>query len=161
MDDVYDAPQRLRALPSWLVNRVALQASRIVARRLDDGGAGIRRKHFSVLATVEELGPLSQAAIGRRLALDRSDLHALVGDLEAEGLLRRERDPADRRRNRVALTPRGRTALKRLDARVRAAQDELLAPLSTQEREELRRLLARVVEHHAKPPEGAGPTRQR
>ena len=138
----YDPPRRLRALPSWLVNRVALQASRLV-------DAGVRRKHFSVLATWEEFGPMSQAAIGRRLALDRSDLHAIVGDLEGDGLLRRERDASDRRRNTVALTAKGRAALKRLDARVRQAQDELLAPLSAKEREQLAALLTRVVEHHA------------
>jgi MarR family transcriptional regulator, lower aerobic nicotinate degradation pathway regulator len=154
MDDERKAPARLWALPSWLVNRVALEASRLVAERL--GEAGVRRKHFTVLATLDEFGPMSQAAIGRRLALDRSDLHAIVGDLEAAGLVARERDAADRRRNVVALTGKGRTALKRLDARVAAAQDELLAPLDAREREQLRRLLARVVEHHAKPAEGAG-----
>lgn len=150
MEQEHDAPRRLWALPSWLVNRVALQASRLVAERLGD--AGVRRKHFSVLTTLDEFGPMSQAAIGRRLALDRSDLHAIVGDLEGDGLVARERDPDDRRRNLVALTGKGRTALKRLDARVEAAQADLLAPLSAREREELRRLLARVVEHHATRP---------
>jgi DNA-binding MarR family transcriptional regulator len=154
MEHEHEAPRRLRALPSWLVSRVALQAARLVTERLAE--AGVKRKHFSVLATLDELGPMSQAAIGRRLALDRSDLHAIVGDLEEGGLVGRERDATDRRRNVVALTGKGRTALKRLDARVQAAQDDLLAPLDPREREELRRLLARVVEHHAKRAEGAG-----
>ncbi|WP_445147685.1 MarR family winged helix-turn-helix transcriptional regulator [Baekduia sp. Peel2402] len=149
----HDAPRRLWTLPSWLVNRVALQAGRLVAERLGD--AGVRRKHFSVLATLEEFGPMSQAAIGRRLALDRSDLHAIVGDLERDGLIARARDASDRRRNTVALTPKGKAALKRLDARVRQAQDELLAPLSSKEREQLVALLTRVVEHHAAEPKHA------
>jgi MarR family transcriptional regulator, lower aerobic nicotinate degradation pathway regulator len=147
MDSERDAPRRLWALPSWLVSRVALQASRLTAERL--GAAGVKRKHFSVLATLDEFGPASQAAIGRRLALDRSDLHALVSDLEHDGLVDRARDPEDRRRNVVRLTPKGRAALKRLDQRVQAAQDDLLAPLSPKEREQLRALLTRVVEHHA------------
>jgi hypothetical protein len=42
-------------------------------------------------------------------------------------------------------------ALKRLDARVQEAQDALLEPLSAGERRELRRPLARVVEHHGEP----------
>jgi DNA-binding MarR family transcriptional regulator len=150
MENERDAPRRLWALPSWLVSRVALQASRLVTERLD--AAGVRRKHFSVLATLDEFGPASQAAIGRRLALDRSDLHAVVGDLERDGLVDRARDPEDRRRNAVRLTPKGRAALKRLDARVQAAQDDLLAPLSPAERKELQRLLTRVVEHHAGEP---------
>lgn len=148
MEHEHDAPRRLWALPSWLVSRVALQAGRLVAERLGD--AGVKRKHFSVLATLEEFGPMSQAAIGRRLALDRSDLHAIVGDLERDGLVERARDEADRRRNAVALTAKGRAALKRLEARVARAQEELLEPLSAKEREQLVGLLTRVVEHHAK-----------
>lgn len=155
MENERDAPRRLWVLPSWLVSRVALSASRLVAERLD--AAGVRRKHFSVLATLEEFGPGSQAAIGRRLALDRSDLHAVVGELEQQGLVERERDPEDGRRNEVRLTPKGRSALKRLDAKVQSAQNDLLAPLSPAERRELQRLLTRVVEHHAGDPSpGAG-----
>ena len=56
------------------------------------------------------------------------------------------RDEADRRRNVVALTRSGRAALARLDKRVDAAQDALLAPLSARDRRELRRLLERVVQ---------------
>src|SRR6185436_7862511 len=72
MNDERDAPPRLWALPSWLVSRVALNAGRIVTARLDT--AGVKRKHFSVMVALEDAGPTSQAALGRRLALDRSDL---------------------------------------------------------------------------------------
>ena len=102
---------------------------------------------------LDDSGPTSQAELGRRLALDRSDLHAIVADLERDGLIDRERDPDDGRRNRVRLTPKGRAQLRRLDKRVEQAQDELLAPLTTAERAQLTALLTRVVEHHAGPPE--------
>jgi MarR family transcriptional regulator, lower aerobic nicotinate degradation pathway regulator len=150
MENERDAPARLWALPSWLVSRTALHAGRIVGERL--AAAGVRRKHFSVLVTLADGGPASQAALGRRLALDRSDLHAIVADLERDGLVDRRRDPDDARRNLVRLTPKGRASLKRLDARVEAAQDELLAPLTEAERRQLTRLLTRVVDHHAGDP---------
>jgi MarR family transcriptional regulator, lower aerobic nicotinate degradation pathway regulator len=153
MENERGAPARLWTLPSWLVARTALHASRVVTERL--AAAGVKRKHFSVLVTLDEGGPASQAALGRRLALDRSDLHAIVADLERDGLIDRRRDPGDARRNLVRLTPKGRAALKRLDARVQAAQDDLLAPLSAAERRELTRLLTRVVEHHAGGPGAA------
>jgi MarR family transcriptional regulator, lower aerobic nicotinate degradation pathway regulator len=85
-------------------------------------------------------------ALGRRLWIDRSDLHAILNELERDGLVRRVRDEQDRRRNVVALTPRGTTALKRLDKRVDAAQNALLEPLSAADRRELRRLLGRLVD---------------
>jgi DNA-binding MarR family transcriptional regulator len=99
-----------------------------------------------LLVALREDGPASQAALGRRLAADRSDMHKTVAELEALGYVARGRDEADRRRNVVSLTARGEAALRELDAQVDAAQAELLAPLSPGERDELARLLARVLE---------------
>lgn len=141
-----ESPERLRSLPSWLAGQVALRAERLVSETLAE--AGVRRHHFTVLTALAEQGATSQAELGRRLWLDRSDLHAVLGDLERAGLVARVRDEADRRRNLVGLTPAGTDALGRLDARVEAAQDVLLAPLSAQERASLVALLARVVAHH-------------
>jgi DNA-binding MarR family transcriptional regulator len=103
--------------------------------------SGTRRQDFAVLTSLAEQGPASQATLGRRLWIDRSDLHAILNDLERDDLVRRVRDERDRRRNVVALTQRGRAALRRLDKRVDAAQDALLDPLSPSDRRELRRLL--------------------
>jgi DNA-binding MarR family transcriptional regulator len=126
---------------------VARHAGRLVADALAE--EGVRRQHFTVLSALAEQGAASQAALGRRLWIDRSDLHAILGELERDGLVARVRDAEDRRRNLVELTPAGAATLKRLDARVQAAQNELLEPLSSAERQRLRRLLKRLVEHHA------------
>jgi DNA-binding MarR family transcriptional regulator len=139
----YDPPQRLRRLPSWLSAEVARKAHALVGEALAAEGA--RRQHFSVLTSLAEQGAASQADLGRRLWIDRSDLHALLGELERNGFVARVRDPGDRRRNVVTLTAAGRAALRRLDKRVDAAQATLLEPLSADERCELLRLLERVV----------------
>jgi MarR family transcriptional regulator, lower aerobic nicotinate degradation pathway regulator len=139
-----DPPERLRRLPSWLAAQVAHRAQRLVSDQLAQ--EGVRRQHFTVLASLAEQGPASQAELGRRLRIDRSDLHAIVTELDNGGLVRRARDERDRRRNVVALTPRGGRLLERLGRRVDAAQDQLLAPLSAVERDELRRLLAKLVD---------------
>jgi DNA-binding MarR family transcriptional regulator len=141
-----DAPERLARLPSRLVGQVSLQADRLVAAALAE--EGLRRHHYAVLAALAEHGPASQAELGRRLWIDRKDLHAVVADLERAGLVSRARDPADRRRNVVAVTPAAGDALERLDARVAAAQETLLAPLDSPERAELLRLLGRLADHH-------------
>lgn len=143
--DVTQAPRRLRRLPSWLLNQAALHAQRVVSERL--AAEGIRRHHFGVLVALDEDGPSSQAALGRRLWIDRSDMVAVINDLEQDGLVARDRDERDRRRNVIRLTPAGRRALKRLDARVEQAQAALLEPLSAAERRTLEQLLTRVVEH--------------
>jgi DNA-binding MarR family transcriptional regulator len=143
----YDPPRRLRRLPSWLTAQLARKAERLVSEALAHEGA--RRQHFTVLTALAEQGAASQAALGRRLWIDRSDLHAILNELEHDGLIARIRDEQDRRRNLVTLTPGGTAALERLDKRVEAAQSALLEPLSATDRRELRRLLERLVEHHS------------
>jgi DNA-binding MarR family transcriptional regulator len=140
------APTRLQRLPSYLLNQVALHATRIAGEAF--AKAGVRRYHFSVLVALAEDGSASQADLGRRLWIDRSDMVAVINDLEREGLVTRVRDEHDRRRNLVQITPAGTRTLERLDAKVEEAQAALLEPLSAAERRELLRLLARLVEHH-------------
>jgi DNA-binding MarR family transcriptional regulator len=142
-----DPPHRLTELPSWLMSQVTLHGHRLVSDALAKDG--VRKHHFTVLLALDEHGSSSQAALGRRLGIDRSDLHAVLNDLERDGLVGRVRDEQDRRRNAVELTRAGARALKRLDARVEAAQETLLEPLSAAERRQLCRSLTRLAEHHA------------
>jgi DNA-binding MarR family transcriptional regulator len=140
---VYDPPRRVRHLPTWLTSELARRGQRLVGEAL--AHEGMRRQHFTVLTSLSEQGAASQAALGRRLWIDRSDLHAILNELEGQGLVARVRDEQDRRRNLVTVTRAGKSTLKRLDKRVDAAQDALLEPLSASDRRELRRLLELLV----------------
>ncbi|TQM03963.1 MarR family winged helix-turn-helix transcriptional regulator [Pseudonocardia kunmingensis] len=146
METAGGTPQRLRTLPSRLTNGVALAANRIVDRALAE--AGVRRYHYALLAALEEYGPDSQAALGRRTGIDRSDVVATVNDLAGWRLLQRTPDPADRRRNVISVTAAGRERLAHLDRLLSAAQDEFLAPLPAADRQHLIDLLTRLVDHH-------------
>jgi DNA-binding MarR family transcriptional regulator len=138
-----DAPNRLQQLPSWLLSEAARRGHQLVS----DGFAeeGLRKPHFTVLVTLDEIGPASQAELGRRLWIDPKNMVAVINDLETVGCVERTVDEQDRRRNAVRLTTAGTAALERLNARADAAQGELLAELSDKERRELVRLLKRVV----------------
>ena len=139
----YDPPPRVRRLPSWLLGQADKRAQALVADAL--ARDGMRRHHFVVLTSLAEQGEASQATLGRRLSIDGSDLHAIVGELERDGLIARVRDPADRRRNVVTITAGGQAALKRLDVLIDETQRELLAPLSASERGALVSLLERLT----------------
>jgi MarR family transcriptional regulator, lower aerobic nicotinate degradation pathway regulator len=140
------APARLRAKPSWLLNQAAIPANRLVAEGLATAGA--RRYHYALLVALDEVGSASQAELSRRTTIDRSDIVAAVNELADRGLVERAPDPRDRRRNVVTLTTAGRRHLRKLDKLLADAQDNLLAPLSPHERQQLVELLTRVVDHH-------------
>ena len=96
------------------------------------------------MAATEQYGPLSQADLGRRTGIDRKDVTLAVTELEDRGLLARERDPADNRRNVVTLTAVGHTELVRLDGILADVQKAVLAPLSPSEQRTLIGLLKRL-----------------
>jgi DNA-binding MarR family transcriptional regulator len=129
-------------LPSRLLTRTAALAGRLVAERFAEMGA--RGYHYRLLATLIEDGPGSQADLGRRTDIHFSDMVAALNELSQDGYVERRPDPADKRRNTVTVTARGRERAEALAARAAEIQDELLAPLSTAERDELVRLLRMV-----------------
>ncbi|EID52719.1 MarR family winged helix-turn-helix transcriptional regulator [Saccharomonospora xinjiangensis] len=148
-------PSHMVELPSWLLSQSALHAHRLVSEGL--GEIGARAYHYRLLAALAEEGPASQNTLGRRCGIHASDLVATINELEDGGYVRRDPDPADRRRNVVTLTTEGRRRLRRLDTTVRRIQDRVLAPLSAEERSLLSRLLRVLIDHHGNHP---GSTRE-
>ena len=102
--------------------------------------------HFALLAALDEFGPSSQAAIGQRCGIDRSDTVAMLNELADGGFVVREPDPDDRRRNIITITGAGRGRLDQLDRIVERVQDDLLGPLTPEERRQFVGLLARVLD---------------
>ncbi|MFJ6720096.1 MULTISPECIES: MarR family winged helix-turn-helix transcriptional regulator [unclassified Streptomyces] len=132
----------IQSLPSWLVGRVAARGRALVADAL--AAEGLKLAHHAVLAATDEYGPLAQADLGRRLAIDPKDLVGLLNHLQDAGLVLRVPDPADRRKNSVSLTPAGADTLARCGVLAQEANAEFLAPLTPQERRTLMALLGRM-----------------
>ncbi|MFI2631089.1 MarR family winged helix-turn-helix transcriptional regulator [Streptomyces collinus] len=132
----------IRSLPSWLLGRAAARGRALVASALAE--EDMRMWHHVVLSAVRDLGPVAQADLGRGIRLDPKDLVGVLNDLQSAGLVVREPDPKDRRKNAVSLTERGARLLKRCEKAARAANDELLAPLSAAEREQFTVMLLRI-----------------
>ncbi|UAJ81203.1 MarR family transcriptional regulator [Leifsonia sp. ZF2019] len=127
-----------------LVTRLARMGRRRLEREAEPGG--LRQRQLLVLTVLNEREHASQQDIGAALGMDASNLVALLSHLEDCGLILRRRDPADRRRHLVELTTDGEAAVEAAHIRLGQIEDELLAPLSSEERRTLHDLLARVVD---------------
>jgi len=84
--------------------------------------------------------------------MDDNTVVLLLNELEAAGFSVRRRDPGDRRRHIVEITPAGRRAIERAEKAQEGIEDELLGDLSTEERGTLTKLLNRVMDGLLKTP---------
>ena len=138
-------PERMRERPTWLISRAYARANGLLQEGFAQGGGGLRGYHYRLLAALDEWGPASQAALGRGTGIDRSDVTAALVDLEERGLVRRDVNQADRRRNIVSITPAGASRLETLDVVLDEIQERLLAPLSEDERRQFLALMRRIA----------------
>jgi DNA-binding MarR family transcriptional regulator len=150
-------PSVLLAVPTYVVSRLGRFAQRLTQESI--AGQGLLLPQFSVLAALDNFGPLAQHEIADRLGINRSHLVRYVDELESRQVVRRERDPQDRRRQVVSLTPEGQALLAQLQTPIDQAQERFLGVLSEDERAVLMELLARLLQHadHAADDSHGGP----
>ncbi|MGW4586074.1 MarR family winged helix-turn-helix transcriptional regulator [Amycolatopsis thermoflava] len=101
---------------------------------------------YAALSSLAAQPATSQLALAKAIGYDKTRLIGLLDELAQEGLVVRERDPADRRSHTVRLTPDGEARHAAARADIRAVEDELLGPLSAAEQRSFRAMLARVAE---------------
>jgi DNA-binding MarR family transcriptional regulator len=109
------------------------------------GEVGLSLAKLSALQALSEAGeslPLSQLA--ERLSCVKSNITQLVDRLEADGFVRRESDPRDRRAKLAALTAEGRNACHEGTRIHQAAERELLTTLTREEANQLAALLGKL-----------------
>lgn len=101
---------------------------------------------FGVLNVLHARPGSSQRQLCDDLDLDRSTIADIVERLQRRGLLHRVRDEADKRRNVLDLTEKGRAEFDSLVPGVRRVDLELTSALTASEREVLRSLLVTILE---------------
>ncbi|MEO3813786.1 MarR family winged helix-turn-helix transcriptional regulator [Sphaerisporangium sp. B11E5] len=89
-------------------------------------------------------GPMGQQSLIETLAVDPSVLVAILNDLERDGLAERRRDPADRRRHIVEITPKGAETMTEVDVAFANVESELFGGLDAEDLAHLRRILDRI-----------------
>ena len=118
-------PLELVESPSFLLKRLGNAAKEDSAAAFEDvGGSAF---DYAVLAVLAEGVRGTQATIADALGKDPSYLVGVLDELEERGLVERRRDPADRRRHLVTMTPAGEQELERLRAVQAGIDDELFS----------------------------------
>jgi DNA-binding MarR family transcriptional regulator len=139
-------PTELTTSTTFLLKRLGLAAKEQAIDAYEP--TGFNPYHHAVLALLDEGSRETQGVIADSLGYDRGQLVGLLDELELQGLVERRRDPSDRRRHTVRLTPAGRRELTKLRTVARALEDGFLAPLDDGERERLYSLLQRLASRH-------------
>ncbi|MBA2813045.1 MarR family transcriptional regulator [Streptomyces sp. KM273126] len=127
--------------------RLTRRVHRIQKRHLGQSGLDITPAQSRLLRTLTHYGsPPRMADLAERLEVVPRAVTTLVDGLEASGRVRRVPDPSNRRVIRIELTDEGRTALRELRGARRAAAEEILAPLTDEQRDVLGGLLNTLVD---------------
>lgn len=115
----------------------------------------LKPRQFQILGLLHDHGGLAQRELMRAMDVDPSILVTLLNPLEADGLVSRQRDPADRRRHLVTLTPAGEHALDSASRAQKKTEDTLFVSLDDEQREQLGALLIALRDGLAADTEGA------
>jgi DNA-binding MarR family transcriptional regulator len=139
-------PKELVSSPLFLLKRLGLTAKEHSVGAFEE--AGIHPYHYAILATLDEGQRETQGAIADTLGYDRGQLVGLLDEIEEAGYIERRRDPDDRRRQVVVITPAGKKMLGKLRTLTARLDAEFMAPLDHQQREQLQKLLLLLAEEH-------------
>jgi DNA-binding MarR family transcriptional regulator len=119
--------------------------SKVVFRRATEETIGMRLKQLMALQHLRDSEACLQQGLAEMLMLDANNCVLLLNELDEAGYVERRRDPEDRRRHIVEITPQGLEALAESERRLDDLEDEVLGSLSGAEQRQLHDLLAKAL----------------
>jgi DNA-binding MarR family transcriptional regulator len=123
-----------------------VRAYQLIIRRLEQAldAHGLSLPQFEVLAHLHFDGAITQNELAQRLLVTKGNVCGLIDRMETAGLVGRTADPADRRANRLRLTPQGTAILSEALPPHLALVKETMSRLRTAELIDLSDLLQRL-----------------
>lgn len=151
--------ERLRDEPLDFVSLLAVsniyRAAGAVRRRAERevlSAAGLSWGGFTILWVLWIWGEMETSRLAAECDLAKGTLTGMLSTLERQDLVIRRRQPHDRRRVEVDLTPTGRTTITELFPRFNSFEGLMTAGLSGDQKAELARLLRVVITNATDPP---------
>lgn len=132
-----------RALRMWIaLARCYASYARAVAFKVQE--YDLTPPQFGVLEALYHLGPLSLGDLAGKLLVTGGNVTYVMDRLEEQGLVYRERSPADRRIIQAKLTERGHALIAEVFPGHGDFIEELSGALTAEEQEDLRALLKKL-----------------
>jgi len=113
-------------------------------RRTGAAGLGLTPAEARTLSHVARVGPIRQAILAERMGIEAMTLSACLDRLEAQGYVRREADPSDRRAKLVDITEAAGPALDQIFAASIAMRADMTQGLDAGKVEEMRQMLVAI-----------------
>lgn len=157
MTDAAEATGRQQAAPPTLLYLMK-QVELAVRAELDELArpVGLTALQYTALTVLERHPDLTSAHLARHSFVTAQSMADMVTALLDRGLIERHRDPADRRRLVIALTPAGQGLLDDLRPAVASLERRTLSLLTDAEADELRRSVELCRQALRRPDTGAG-----
>lgn len=135
-----------------LATRLHSAAIHLLRRlRVEDAASGLSAPRLSALSVIVFAGPVTLGDLARAEQVRAPTMSRLVAGLVKSGLVEADRDPSDRRVQRIRATPKGRSLLEAGRARrVRRLANDLEG-LSPKDFETLSKAVG-MIERVARPP---------
>jgi len=145
MNKLQELPWDNPRFRNWIA---AVRAEKAIVRELSKALAPLDLKivQLDVLMNLYRHPGMSQHDLARRLLVGRSNITMLLPQLEAQGALRREADPKDRRVMRIFLTAGGEALLMRALEVYTALIDRVMAQSSAAECNSMGTVMQRIVD---------------
>jgi DNA-binding MarR family transcriptional regulator len=114
---------------------------------------GLRPRHGGILRLIGKMPCCNQLTLATRLGVLPSRMVVLIDEMTRKGLIKRKRSTKDRRHSELVLTKQGESVLEKLSHLAAKHEADLLAGLSSKERETLAALGRKIVSHQGLTPD--------
>jgi DNA-binding MarR family transcriptional regulator len=121
---------------------------------------GLSPARVRLLLALASAGGTRMSSLAEQLGVTNRAITGLVDALEREGVVARRADPADRRAIRLELTDAGVALVAKIERLQHQVSEQIFAPLSQPQRNQLAGLLRRFIRAQRTDPDPAAPAKQ-
>ena len=129
-----------------LIRRLQQISTQVFTTRAREAGFDLTSVQFAAMDAIRDKPGIDQAGVAAMIAYDKATIGGVIDRLVAKGLVARSVSERDRRAREVRLTKDGQRIFDALLPVVRDLQDDILAPLTPEDRARFLDLSRRVID---------------